>query len=102
MTGNLIRIGESELWWDGDGKLKQSGLDHNSKSVFTDDDDSDDGDGDGDGNDGDGDDIYIMMQCLCVTKNEHSLLGVSCNHLLPSITPLYSSRLVFMVPCQLL
>ena len=49
MTGNLIRIGESELWWDGDGKLKQSGLDHNSKSVFTDDDDSDDGDGDGDG-----------------------------------------------------
>ena len=56
MTGNLIRIGESELWWDGDGKLKQSGLDHNSKSVFTDDDDSDDGDGDGDGNDGDGDD----------------------------------------------
>ena len=58
MTGNLIRIGESELWWDGDGKLKQSGLDHNSKSVFTDDDDSDDGDGDGDGDgdDGDGDD----------------------------------------------
>ena len=67
MTGNLIRIGESELWWDGDGKLKQSGLDHNSKSVFTDDDDvneddgdddddSDDGDGDGDGNDVDGDD----------------------------------------------
>ena len=30
MTGNLIRIGESELWWDGDGKLKQSGLDLNS------------------------------------------------------------------------
>ena len=26
-------------------------------------------------------DIYIMMQCLCVTKNEHFLLGVSCNHL---------------------
>ena len=52
MTGNLIRIGESELWWDGDGKLKQSGLDHNSKSVFTDDDDN----GDGDGDDGDGSD----------------------------------------------
>ena len=34
-----------------------------------------------------GEDIYIMMQCLCVTKNEHSLLGVSCNHLLPSMTP---------------
>ena len=56
MTENLIRIGESELWWDGDGKLKQSGLDRNSKSVFTDDDD---------------DDIYIMMKCLSVTKNEH-------------------------------
>ena len=25
-------------------------------------------------------DIYIMMQCLFVTKNEHFLLGVSCNH----------------------
>ena len=52
MTENLIRIGESELWWDGDGKLKQSGLDRNSKSVFTDDDDDDDNDGD----DGDDDD----------------------------------------------
>ena len=52
MTENLIRIGESELWWDGDGKLKQSGLDRNSKSVFTDDVDDDDNDGD----DGDGDD----------------------------------------------
>ena len=60
MTENLIRIGESELWWDGDGKLKQSGLDRNSKSVFTDDVD-DDGDGD----------VYIMMKCLSVTKNEH-------------------------------
>ena len=29
----------------------------------------------------DDDDIYIMMQCLFVTKNEHFLLGVSCNHL---------------------
>ena len=56
MTENLIRIGESELWWDGDGKLKQSGLDRNSKSVFTDDVD-DDGDGD----------VYIMMKCLSVT-----------------------------------
>ena len=49
----------------------------------------------GDGNDdsddddvgggvGDGGDIYIMMHvCLCVTKNEHFLLGVSCNHLNP-------------------
>ena len=76
MTENLIRIGESELWWDGDGKLKQSGLDRNSKSVFTDDDD-DDGDGD----------VYIMMKCLSVclsvTKNHHFLLGVSCNHLNP-------------------
>ena len=26
-------------------------------------------------------DIYIMMQCLFVTKNHHFLLGVSCNHL---------------------
>ena len=31
-----------------------------------------------------GDDIYIMMQfCLSVTKNDHFLLGVSCNHLNP-------------------
>ena len=30
--------------------------------------------------DSDSDDIYIMMQCLCVTKNDHFLLGVSCNH----------------------
>ena len=29
----------------------------------------------------DDDDIYIMMQCLFVTKNHHFLLGVSCNHL---------------------
>ena len=30
-------------------------------------------------NDGD---IYIMMSvCLCVTKNHHFLLGVSCDHL---------------------
>ena len=28
-------------------------------------------------------DIYIMMQCLSVTKNDHFLLGVSCNHLNP-------------------
>ena len=39
-------------------------------------------------NDGDdGDDIYIMMKCLSVclsvTKNDHFLLGVSCNHLNP-------------------
>ena len=27
------------------------------------------------------DDIYIMMKCMCVTKNHHFLLGVSCNHL---------------------
>ena len=39
------------------------------------DDDYDDHDHDDDG------DIYIMMQCLFVTKNEHFLLGVSCNHL---------------------
>ena len=33
---------------------------------------------------GDQDDIYIMMSvCLCVTKNHHFLLGVSCNHLNP-------------------
>ena len=29
------------------------------------------------------DDIYIMMQCLFVTKNEHFLLGVSCINLSP-------------------
>ena len=32
-------------------------------------------------------DIYIMMKCLSVclsvTKNDHFLLGVSCNHLNP-------------------
>ena len=36
---------------------------------------------------GDGDDIYIMVKCLSVclsvTKNDHFLLGVSCNHLNP-------------------
>ena len=26
-------------------------------------------------------DIYIMMQCMFVTKNHNFLLGVSCNHL---------------------
>ena len=31
-----------------------------------------------------GDDIYIMMSvCVFVTKNDHFLLGVSCNHLNP-------------------
>ena len=29
----------------------------------------------------DDDDIYIMMQCVFVTKNHHFLLGVSCNRL---------------------
>ena len=40
------------------------------------------GDGDGDygvGDDGDGDgDIYIMMKCLCVTKNDHLLKRPLC------------------------
>ena len=44
-----------------------------------DDDDVDDAD-----NDDDDGDIYIMMSvCVFVTKNEHFLLGVSCNHLNP-------------------
>ena len=30
-----------------------------------------------------GDDIYIMVKCLSVTKNQHFLLGVSCNHMNP-------------------
>ena len=50
----------------------------------SDDDDDDDND---DEDDDDDDDIYIMMKCLSVclfvTKNEHFLLGVSCNHLNP-------------------
>ena len=33
------------------------------------------------GDENDDDDIYIMMQCVFVTKNDHFLLGVSCNHL---------------------
>ena len=37
-------------------------------------------DGDDDDNGDDNDDIYIMMQCLFVTKNHHFLLGVSCYH----------------------
>ena len=43
-----------------------------------DDDDDDDDDGDSDSDVDDGDDIYIMMQCLSVTKKNHFLLGVSC------------------------
>ena len=49
----------------------------------------------------DDDDIYIMMQCLSVTKNDHFLLGVSCNHLNPHNHPVQlqvsfdGSRLVF-------
>ena len=31
-----------------------------------------------DDNDDDDDDIYIMMQCLCVTKNEHFLKRPVC------------------------
>ena len=50
-----------------------------------DDDLSGDYDDDGDNDDDDNDDIYIMMKCLSVclsvTKNEHFLLLVSCNHL---------------------
>ena len=49
----------------------------------------------------DDDDINIMMKCLSVcvsvTKNDHFLLGVSCNHLQPPITTMYNSRLVFLV-----
>ena len=44
----------------------------------------DDSDHDDDESDCD-DDIYIMMKCVCVcvfvTKNDHFLLGLSCNHL---------------------
>ena len=43
----------------------------------------DDSDYDDDDSDCD-DDIYIMMKCVCVClsqKNDHFLLGVSCNHL---------------------
>ena len=54
-----------------------------------------DGDLDGDDDDKEGDDgdnkegdIYIMMHvCLFVTKNDHFLLGVSCNHLNPPSPP---------------
>ena len=51
------------------------------------DDDGDDGDGDDDDDDGDDgdddDDIYYdeVSVCLFVTKKEHFLLGVACNHL---------------------
>ena len=38
-----------------------------------DDDDGDDDEEDDDDDDDDEDDIYIMMQCLSVTKNEHFL-----------------------------
>ena len=52
--------------------------------VSTLDDDDDDDDENGDDDDDDADDIYIMMHvCLFVTKNDHFLLGVSCNHLNP-------------------
>ena len=60
----------------GDGGnvvVDDAGDDHDDDDDDDDDDDCDDGD--------DCDDIYIMMQCLFVTKNEHFLLGVSCNHL---------------------
>ena len=44
--------------------------------------DGDEGEDDDDEEDDDYD-IYIMMQfCLFVTKNDHFLLGVSCNHLI--------------------
>ena len=56
--------------------------------------------------------IYILWWvsvCVFVTKNDHFLLGVSCNHLNPPITTLSNSRLVlmvpdwfFMVPCRFL
>ena len=53
--------------------------------MMNDDDEDSDGDDYDDKDDddvGDDDDIYIMMHvCLCVTKNDHFLLGVSCNHL---------------------
>ena len=50
---------------------------HYDDDTFGDDHDDDDDDDD--------DDIYIMMKCLSVclsvTKNDHFLLEVSCNHL---------------------
>ena len=60
-------------------------------SLWSIEDDEEDGGGDDDeddidfvSDDKDDGDIYIMMHvCLCVTKNEHFLLGVSCNHLNP-------------------
>ena len=35
--------------------------------------------------------------CVFVTKNDHFLLGVSCNHLVSSRLVFHGSRLVFMV-----
>ena len=35
--------------------------------------------------------------CLFVTKKEHFLLGVSCNHLWPLVTSLYNSRLFLLI-----
>ena len=45
--------------------------------------DGDDEDDDGDEDDDDDDDIYYdeVSVCLFVTKKEHFLLGVACNHL---------------------
>ena len=48
-------------------------------------DDDDDGEGGDDDEEGGGDDIYVyydaVFVCVSVTKNDHFLLGVSCNHL---------------------
>ena len=43
----------------------------NGQNVKGDDDCDDDGGDDGDDDDDDDDDIYIMMQCVSVTKNDH-------------------------------
>ena len=40
-------------------------------------------------------DIYIMMKCMCVTKNHHFLLGVSCNHPVQLQVSFDGSKFVF-------
>ena len=63
--------GRLEQIWRGRRVLRQQSFNTGTCSPYLD-------------HGGGGGDIYIMMHvCLSVTKNDHFLLGVSCNHLNP-------------------
>ena len=80
----MADIFQKHLFHPKSGPFCDQGIEgsNNNNADYDDDNNVNDNNGDYDDDDDEDDDIYIMMHvCLFVTKNDHFLLGVSCNHL---------------------